>query len=340
MEQVKLLSMTVVVTVLIWAGADSLVNETVLLPVSFDVVPLQNTELRVVLDPLDRNRVYEIELSGPRGLIGDLQKGGPLTLRLGIDDRATGPAEIPLRKDRIKTALDQYSSEFRKVSVVSFQPRSIHVLVDHMVTRQIEVTVNRLSLAYEEEPQLNPGVVTAEMRESVAETIAASGRQLSIDLSAEVERLLRDKPFGVSQQIAVVLNTTELGPDARLIPNQVQVTATVKADRVTADIPTVPIKPVVSFANLGKPYIAVSRDNTPITVETRTITVTGPAEDVARLLRGETRAYGFIHVMEGDLAELGVTKAWNPEFHLPPNLRLAKPPDSIEFKLIDATLTE
>ena len=42
MEQVKLLSMTTMLTVLIWAGADSLVNETAMIRVSIDLMPPEN----------------------------------------------------------------------------------------------------------------------------------------------------------------------------------------------------------------------------------------------------------------------------------------------------------
>ena len=96
----------------------------------------------------------------------------------------------------------------------------------------------------------------------------------------------------------------------------------------------------MSFANLGKPYQAVGRDGTTLTLETQTIQVAGPTEDVARLQRGETRAYGFIQLKEADLEELGVFKAWTPDFHLPSNVVMAEPPEPIEFMLIDTTKTE
>jgi hypothetical protein len=114
----------------------------------------------------------------------------------------------------------------------------------------------------------------------------------------------------------------------------------VRADRTTEEIPTVPIKLVVTFANLAKPYRAVARDGTTLTLVTQTVKVAGPTEDVSRLLRGETRAYGFIQLKEADLEVLGVFKAWTPAFHLPPNIELAEPPEPIEFKLIYAIRTE
>ena len=340
MEQVKLLSMTTIVTVLIWAAADSLVNETATLRVAFEVVPLGGTDMLVDIEPADESRVYEVEVFGPRRLAEDVQGSAPLAVRLGIEDRPTGLATIALTRNRLKTALtEQHSTEFSKLSVVSVQPPELRVMVDHMVTRNVDVTLNRLTLAYEEEPQLERTLAGVRMRESICNELTQSGRRPSVDIAADVERLLKERPEGQRAQVSVLLDSRSFGPGAELTPNKIDVTATVKADRVTVDVPTVPIKPVVSFANLDRPYKAVTPDGSPISVETRTIKVAGPTEDVARLLRGETRAYGLIHLKEADFAELGVMKAWTPEFHLPPNVELAKPPDPIEFKLIDATQT-
>ena len=98
-----------------------------------------------------------------------------------------------------------------------------------------------------------------------------------------------------------------------------------------------PILLAVSFANLEKPYRPVTRDGAPLELEARTITVTGPSEEVAKLVRGDTRAYGIIRLKEVDLEELGVVKLTTPEYHLPPGVELAEPPQPVEFKLIDAT---
>ncbi len=112
-------------------------------------------------------------------------------------------------------------------------------------------------------------------------------------------------------------------------------TATVQDQRTTALIPTVPVKPVVSFSNLDKPLVAQSSDGTPLTVETISIRVSGPTEEVAKLQRGDSRAYGFIQIKESDLQELNVLKAWPTDFVLPPHIELAETPAPIEFKLIE-----
>jgi len=212
MEQVKLLSMTTIVTVLIWAAADSLVNETATLRVAFEVVPLGGTDMLVDIEPADESRVYEVEVFGPRRLAEDVQGSAPLAVRLGIEDRPTGLATIALTRNRLKTALtEQHSTEFSKLSVVSVQPPELRVMVDHMVTRNVDVTLNRLTLAYEEEPQLERTLAGVRMRESICNELTQSGRRPSVDIAADVERLLKERPEGQRAQVSVLLDSRSFG---------------------------------------------------------------------------------------------------------------------------------
>lgn len=338
MEQVKLLSMTAVLTVLIWAGADSLVNEAISVRVSFEPVPVADPNVLIEVDPVAKSQPFEVQLAGPRRIVEDVQdRSTPLVVRLQIGDLPSGASAISLDKDMVERAISEQWHEFRKLTILSIQPSTLPVIVDRMVTKDVEITLRRLALAYDDEPQLKRTVTTVRMRESRYNELAPSGQRPQIDIAADVERLLRSKSPGRSATILVTLDSSPFGSDARFTPDTIEVTATVKADRDTAEIPTVPIKPVVSFANLGKAYRAISRDGTPLSLVTHTIRVTGSTDDVAALLHGETRAYGFIQLKEADLAELGVFKAWTPEFHLPPNIELAEQPDSIEFKLIFVT---
>ena len=337
MEQVKLLSMTAVLASLIWAAADSLVNETVTARVSFDVQPQASREMLIEIDPEAQSRWYEVQISGPRKTIESIEE--PLKVRLLIPDRPTGPASIPLDRETIKRAIVEERGEFRKLTIISVQPSTLPVNVDHMVTQKLAVILPRLTLAYDEEPQPRQMFVTVEMRETWYQGLSPTG-QSQIDIAAKVEKALREMAPGKRHDFPVLLDAASYGPGAKLTPDTIHVTAKIKADRTTEEIPTVPIKLVVSFANIAKPYHAVARDGTTLTLETQTIKVTGPTEDVSRLLRGETRAYGLIQLKEADLEVLGVFKAWTPDFHLPPNIELAELPRPIEFKLIGDTRTE
>ncbi len=338
MEQVKLLSMTAGLTVLIWAAADSLVNEAVTARFSFEVMPAGDTNMLVEIDSSARSQVFDVQLVGSRRIVDKIQaRDEPLTVRLPVGDLPGGPSNLPLDKDQVKRAMAQQWREFRKLTILSIHPPFLPVVVDRMVTKDVDIVLRRLMLAYDAEPQLKRTVTTARMRESVYSQQSPAGQRPQIDIAPDVERLLRNRPPGDRATILVTLDSGRFGPDAQLAPDTVEVTATVKADRRTAEIPAVPIKVAVSFVNLGKAYQAVARDGAALTLVTQPIEVTGPTEDVAALLRGDTRAYAVIQVKEADLADLGVFKLWMPEFHLPPRVELAEPPDSIEFKLILAS---
>lgn len=331
MEQVKLLSITVVLTGLIWAGADSLVNEQVTLSLPVDVAPAPGApDLIVELEqPGD---LYEVVVSGPRKLVEDLTQRFQRA-RLRIADRPTGKAAVTLDRVMVKQALAEQWKDFRKLTVLSVQPNSLPLKIDHWVTRDVDVVLRRFGLSYDVEPQVQPTTVSVRMRESVLAQMA-TGQAMQIDIAADVERLLKERPAGESVTLPVQLDARRFGASAELTPASVEVTATVKAQRRTAVIPTVPILVAVSFANLEKPYSAVSRDGSPLTLVTQAITVTGPIEEVSRLERGATRVYGIIHLKQEDLERADSLRLMTPDYHLPQGIVLTETPAPIEFKLV------
>ncbi len=339
MEQVKLLSMTVILTVLIWWSADSLVNEAVLVSVTFEAVP-ETGAPDILVETVAPNEPYELQVSGPRRIVEDIQAQPSLHVRLRIPDRPTGPVSIRLDRGTLKREMAEQWNEFRKLTIVSVQPDTLPVVFDHWITKDVDVVLGRFALAYDVEPQLSRTSTTVRMRESYFSVLPA-GQPLQIDIAADVERLLKEWPPGQSASVTIPVTPDErtFGSDAELTPGTIKVTATVKAQRSTEPIPTVPILVAVSFANLEKPYRVVTRDGSPLSLVTQTIIVTGPTDEVTRLARGATRVYGIIHLKEEDLEQLDTLKLMTPEYHLPAGIELAEVPPPIEFRLIDATDT-
>ena len=99
------------------------------------------------------------------------------------------------------------------------------------------LVLRRLKLAYDVEPQMNPSMVTVKMRESYASALP-TGQPVQLDISPDVERLLRDRPPGQSATVTlqIVLAGERFGPGAKPSPNTIEVTATVQAQRAVADI--------------------------------------------------------------------------------------------------------
>lgn len=334
MEQVKLLSMTVVLTLLVWVSADSLVNESVSLPATFELVP-PGTDPTMRVAVADDAPSFEIQVSGPRKVIDALRAETPLHIRLTAPEQPTGPATLALDRIAVRESLSAISSEFGKLSVAGTTPDRLPAVVDHLVTKEAAVVMRNLTRAYEVQPQISPSRVSVTLRESKLKELG-SGESLQIDIGAEFERLLGERADGVAVTTPVSLDSGRFGPDASISPSTVEVTATAQAQRTTARISTVPILLAVSFANLERAVRPVSRDGTPMALVTQSIAVTGRTEQIRRLQQGETRAYGIIQLKQGDLDRLGELKLVTPEIRLPEGLTLEEPPAPIEFKLLPA----
>ncbi len=335
MAQIRLLSSTLILTLLIWASADSLVTEEATLTVGVQLVP--SSQSQGMLVRLEGNAdAVEVKVSGPRRSIEALQAKGTRRIRIPVAERPTGSSLIILDRLSIQAALAALSREFERFAVVAVQPDSLPVFVDHLVNRDVEVTLKRLKMAYDVEPQLQSTRLRVRMRESALSSSEGQAPS-TMDLSSDFERLLRDQPVGKPLTVSVVIDQRPFGPDAEIVPPSVDVVATVKSRRTTESIPTVPVLIAISFSNLQRPFSAVTRDGNHLSLVTQTITVTGSPEDVARLVRGETRAFGLIQLKEDDFEQMGVFKLLTPEYHLPKGVEMTEVPPPIEFKLVNVT---
>lgn len=341
MEQVKLLSMTTVLTLLIWVTADNLLTETARIGIALHVMPANGEPSRLV--DVDSSVVaIELEVRGPRRAIESVRSQLPRDCRFRLPempDHAFGPTSIPLDLENLKGQLVDQIDDLDKLSVISVSPDSLDVTVDRLVQRQTVLSMRALTLRYESPPQLSRTSVTTTVRESILSERESEGRPIELDISAEIDRQFRNVPAGVSQTLPITLTPQALGSDARVVPDSVKVTAAVMTDRIVEEVSTVPILVAVSFANLERSYRPVTSDGTPLELLAPQITVTGPAEEVLRLVRGDTRAYGIVRLKEADLQNLDELKYLTPEYILPDRVELAEPPAGIEFRLIDVKKT-
>ncbi|UCE61888.1 MAG: hypothetical protein JSU63_09155, partial [Phycisphaerales bacterium] len=78
----------------------------------------------------------------------------PYVIRLRIADLPSGSSTISLDKDMIEGATSEQFHELRKLSVVAIQPASLPVIVDRMVDADVDIVMRRLTLSYDDEPQL------------------------------------------------------------------------------------------------------------------------------------------------------------------------------------------
>jgi hypothetical protein len=324
--------MTAVLTALIWASADRLVNESAVLEVAIVPVPAAASEQMLIrmIGPRDS---LEVTVSGPRRVVESVRNRERMQVRIHVPEQPPGEASLGISEENLRRELAQQFSEFERLRVLGVQPQEIRVAVDRIVTRNVEFTLKNLTLAYETEPQLQRKSARLRLRESATAGMPPDFPVL-VEIGPDAERLLKEKPFGKSQTVTVVPEVRQFGADAEFNPRSVEVTATVRAERIVQQVPTVPVLVAMSFANLSKSVQAVARDGTPLTLVTQTISVSGTPDAVGRLLSGESRAYGIIHLKQEDLESLGMVKLVTPEYHLPRDVELAGTPAPIELKLI------
>ncbi len=335
----KLLGVTVVLTLLIWTAADSMVNETASITIAIEPVPSEpNSDLIVSLD--NPTRSFEIQITGPRRAIESVQTSKLMKFRVPVPENLKmqiGGASFPIEHDTLKRQLTEISRDYQRLTVVSVQPADLPLKVDRIVTKEIVLATDRLTLGYESKPVIQPSKVACKMRESRALELASTNQWNVLDVTAEVERQLRERLTGEPITIVVPLEAKQFGTDAEFSPRNVDVTATVQSARTTAEVPAVPIRLAMSFANLQRPIRAVTAEGAPLTLVTQTISVSGPTEEVGKLLRGESRAFGLVQLKDPDFEDLGVLRSFVPEFQLPKGLELNNQPDPVEFRLIEST---
>ena len=109
MEHVKLISMTAVLTVLIWAAADSLVNESVSVPITLKTVS-GGGNADVLVSPAADSESFELQVTGPRKAIARIQELAHITIRLTIPELPTGVRRVDVPPEEVEKP---FVSDFR-----------------------------------------------------------------------------------------------------------------------------------------------------------------------------------------------------------------------------------
>lgn len=330
--------MTVVLTALIWASADRLVNEDVIIEITITPIAASSDSGMVVTGSAIQASSFELQVSGPRRAVATLQARENLMMRFPVPEFPTGGRTIPIDPEALRSELAQRWSEFSRLHVASIEPPNLQVDIDHFVERSVKVEARTLTLSYESEPQVERATTILRLRESVLNSLP-DGESLQVDIGPDIERRLRGRPFGRSATVTIPFDARRFGDGASMAPPSLDVTATVRSQHRVEQIPTVPVLIALSFANLDASFRAVGRDGNAISLVTRTIMVTGPPEAVARLARGETKAYGIIRIKEDDLRDTNQLRMYAPDYHLPPQLELTEDPDPVELQLVLASAT-
>ena len=326
MEQFKLLSMTAALTVLIWATADSLVNESTTIRVSIQVSPSPaNPGMLAELSEGDVVTLL-LEVAGERKLIDRVQADPQPTIQLQIPYLSNGRHTLSAQE-----YIENQWRAYPNLAILSVKPARFDIVVDHMVTEDVPVRIRRPTLTYDAPPQLEQSSVRVTLRQSVLDKAKSDGRALQFEV--DPEPALMNRPVGESVRVAVALvpDPVLFGRDAVVEPKEVFVRGTIAARRATVVIPSCPVVISVAVANFGKAFHAED-DNGRIPLLTRAITVSGPVDVVERLVRG-TPPRGEVFLTDEDLRTWDSPRTLVPEFRLPASVELIQV-EPVRFRLV------
>jgi len=321
-QQLKLLAVTALVTLLIWTTADQLLSDAVETRVSVRAAPGADSSMIVETDPPGVT-TFLVRLVGPRRIVEQVRRDGLPQVTLRVPELANGSYPIDVRQK-----LSDYPEQFHGLRIDAVTPASLKVVIDHLVTVTVPVSVEPGDLQYEVPPTAEPDEVEATLSQRALEQIPPSDRRVLVN----APEVLQDKPSGVAQVIpGVPVVPRVAGVSARVVPNTVTLYATVREQSKTATIAAVPIHVATSFDVFSR-FRIVTRDGS--TLVTRAITVRGPPDVVDRLVSGGTRVTGLLSV-SGDLAAVPAEyHELTPVFDLPPEVKLVAPVEPVEFRLV------
>ena len=327
MEALKLLSTTVVLTLLIWIGADELLTVTAEVNVTIQVVPASQGSKMIVRMADTAPQRFLVQVSGPRRIVTQVADAAPIKVTLQVDDR---PPSQGVTLGNLAELLRRNRRPFKDLMIESVQPDSLDVVVDRWTTHRVALIVKKpLQLPYTVEPRLEPAHVDVRTSLLRLARMGSDGGTIEIDVKSSLE----GRPTDTSLSVTLPVPVSKFGEGATAVPRTVQVLAmlsAVKPRRMT--IPTVPIHLATSFASLGL-YRTDLGGGQPLFV-TQTIEVTGSDQALDALDPDNTGIIGVISLTEPDYENPGRLLVKVPVFILPSGIKLAGNPEPVQFKLV------
>ena len=202
MEQVKLISVTAVLTLLIWATAHQFVSETAEIDVTVHPEPLEGGGLIVTTDPPGLER-FRLTVTGPKRIVDQVRDEARADrlppLKIPVRERPNGRYPVDVRD-----ALSAYRDQLRGLQIDRVVPAEVTVVIDHLRTVTMPVYIDPGLLDYDVPPQAEP----AEVAVTIPETALKKLVQRRVPLSGD--DLFRNRPQGEPQTISGVVLPTRL----------------------------------------------------------------------------------------------------------------------------------
>ncbi|MCB9850859.1 MAG: hypothetical protein H6817_09165 [Phycisphaerales bacterium] len=328
MQQLRLVSLSAVLALLIWVVADYSLTDTAKLQLRLEPNAASH-DMRVIVDDLTLLNC-EAVVTGKRAVVNALRVKQPILATISVGVRSSGNTQLDLVE-----SLRHTSGDLAQVIVQEVDPPTLPVRVDRDKTVMMPLEVRPGSLEYEgpivvktTDTRVPISEVTVTISELEYEQLAPEDRRVVLNL----DNLLGTSQRGVpSEDIVPLPNivggyTVHLNPDAVLIEYQL-------AEQLQEmTISAVPIK-IEASPDIFNSYRVEVRDAG--TILTQPVTIRARAEVLDRVRNDDDyRITGVIELTAADKDTSGQYREFTPRFNLPPGVKLASAPEPIEFRLV------
>ncbi len=322
--------MTALLTIFVWVSADQLVRETAELPVSISIKSEPNSRMVISLGE-GAPESFTVSVSGRQADVTALREAGTIPVILTLRDEAIQTRGLGLLNIPLRDALRHMTSAFGSCVIHAVTPPTLSAIIDRRVDVSLPIRVRPGSVEYAVEPRVDLDTVTVTILQSTYDGIQESNPRITLDVESYFKNQPEDVPVKLSARIEPVVETEQGSYAAFAVtPETVTVRATLRRRLKEGTIQAVPIKFRLS-PNVHHRYDIEFRKENPD--ETLRINVIGIPEEVDRLVSGERKTFAVIALSNPGPLAGGVFGFYEPEFNLPPGVKLVEDQTVPSFEL-------
>ncbi len=312
------------VTVLVWlfAESESLREKTVGVAALIDAAPAGDVVVSVPDGQGWRERV-DVVFRGSAAAIDELEarlRRTGLRLAAGMEGFPIEPGEYQVDTRAVLRA----HADLRGagVTIAAVQPPSVRVLVDRLVEREVGVRVEIAPGEVEGAPSPRPNAVRVLIPALQAGSLAADAQAIARIDAAQ----LADLAPGQARTVKGVRLALPPGvaPAARILPGFVDVDVTLKSRSATIQLPSIPVHLKIAPVEYARWLVDIPEEKRFLAG----VSVTGPAEVIEQIRRGEIKVTAIVPLSFEEL-ERGLTAKEAVFSELPTPLR---------FDVVDRTI--
>ncbi|MBX3381269.1 MAG: hypothetical protein KF805_14335 [Phycisphaeraceae bacterium] len=303
LDNIKTILLVSVITVLVWvfAEAETLQRREVRFTLQF--VSDAPTERAIQSEDSFRGTVT-VSFSGSAAAFTpaeELARSGPLTFAIGSPGIPASPGEYVISlRDAMRA-----DPTLRKLGLTidRVEPPTVRVHVEAMEMRTARVVVDVGDSELDGVPEVRPATVKLYLPSDVAGAAGSTPEVFATLRPEDLARLLAGRRETVSQvrlELPIALKNKRA---ARIEPPTASVTLAVRKRQATAELTGVPVQVRIAPGELSRWDISIPEQDRFIPK----VTVSGPADYVDQVKRGEIKVVATINLSFEDL-EKGVTQ--------------------------------